>query len=300
LRRSAAEDRVASRRWQRVHRGVYVAFSGPMPRLTQIWAGVLRAGPDSATSHETAAELDGLCEVRDLRVHVTAPVTRRVLGTDDGLVIHYAHRLPTSRHPSKLPPRTRIEDTVLDLVDACDNGRDVDGWVSAACQRRLTTPDRLAASLAARKKIRWRAMGEAMVVDVAEGAQSPLELTYLRRVERAHSLPRGARQSRRAGRRVIWTDVDYDAYRTRVELDGRIGHVGEGVFRDRRRDNRAVVGRTWSLRYGFAETFGAACEVALEVAIVLRDRGWPGTPSACGDGCPLARGAPERDVWAAS
>ena len=40
--------------------------------------------------------------------------------------------------------------------------------------------------MSARKKIRWRAPLEAMVADVAQGARSPLELEYLRRVERAH------------------------------------------------------------------------------------------------------------------
>ena len=82
-----------------------------------------------------------------------------------------------------------------------------------------------------------------MLVDVAEGAQSPLELTYLRDVERAHGLPTGSRQVRVAGRRVIWVDVDYEEYSTRVELDGRLGHQGEGRFRDRRRDNGAVMAR---------------------------------------------------------
>ena len=58
--------------------------------------------------------------------------------------------------------------------------------VTRACQRRLTTPERLVVAMSARKKIRWRAPLEAMVADVAQGAQSPLELEYLRRVERAH------------------------------------------------------------------------------------------------------------------
>jgi len=277
-----------------------VVFTGPLPRPTQVWAALLRAGPGAAASHQTAAELDGLCAARDHRVHVTVPVTRRVLGRRDGMVVHYAHRLPQSRHPSKSPPRTRIEDTVLDLVDVSKTAREVEGWLTAACEKRLTTPERLAESLMSRKKIRWRPMLEASLLDVAEGAQSPLELAFLRRVERAHGLPRGERQLRWAGRRVIWIDVDYLLYRTRVELDGRLGHQGEGRFRDRRRDNRGVVGRIWSLRYGFAETFGSPCDVAAEVAIVLSDRGWTGTPRPCGPGCPLRDGLPERSTWAAS
>jgi hypothetical protein len=200
----------------------------------------------------------------------------------------------------KNPPRTRIVHTVLDLIDVSAHPREAEGWVTAACEKRLATPGQLADALVRRKKIKWRPMVEAMLIDVAEGAQSPLELTYLRDVERAHGLPVGSRQVRIAGARVVWVDVDYDEYTTRVELDGRLGHHGEGRFRDRRRDNRAVVGRVWSLRYGFAETFGTPCEVAIEVALVLRDRGWTGTPRSCGSRCPLERGLPTRAAWEAS
>ena len=196
---------------------------------------MLRAGPGAAASHVTAAELDGLCARKDERIHVTAPVSRRVRGELHGMVVHYAHRLTESRHPSKNPPRTRVDDTVLDLVDISDRARDAEGWVTNAGEKRLTTPDRLASSLMQRKKIRWRPMVEAM----------------------------------------------------RVELDGRLGHQGEGRFRDRRRDNRAAVDGVWTLRYGFAETFGSPCEVAAEVALVLRDRGWTGFPRLCGPACPL-------------
>jgi hypothetical protein len=231
---------------------------------------------------------------------VTAPVSRRVRGRVNGMVVHYAHRLAQSRHPSKNPPRTRVVHTVLDLVDISDRAREAEAWVTSVCQKRLATPRQLATELARRKKIKWRPMVEAMLIDVDEGAQSPLELIYLRDVERPHGLPVGSRQVRIAGARVIWVDVDYDEYTTRVELDGRLGHQGEGRFRHRRRDNRAVVGRVWSLRYGFAETFGTPCEVAIEVALVLRDRGWTGTPRSCGPNCPLDRGLPARATWQAS
>lgn len=136
-----------------------------------------------------------------------------------------------------------------------------------------------------RKKISWRPLVDALLLDVAEGAQSTLELQHLRRVERAHGLPSGQRQRRRAGARVVWIDVDYDEYDLRIELDGRLGHEGDGRFRDRQRDNRGVVEQTWTLRYGHAELFDDPCAVAAEQACVLYDRGWRGRPTPCGPGC---------------
>ncbi|RIQ28617.1 hypothetical protein [Jiangella rhizosphaerae] len=292
LRSLGLDSRVARRwvaggRWQRPYPGVFAAFSGPLGRAARIWAAILWVTPDAVASHATAAELHGLTGRVDDRIHVTAPVSRRVRSHAEGVVVHYAHRLPFSRHPTANPPRTRLEDTVLDLVDVAVRARDVESSVTMAIQKRLTTPPRLAAALMRRKKIRWRAMVESMLLDVAEGAQSPLELQHLRAVERAHRLPRGCRQCRRAGERVIWIDVDYKPYHTRVELDGRVGHDGEGRFRDRRRDNAATVSGAWTLRYGHTEIFGEPCRVAQEQARVLRDRGWTGLPRRCGSDCPI-------------
>ena len=183
---------VAAGRWQRPHRGVFAAFSGPLDRTAHVWAAILWATPEAVASHATAAELDGLTGRLDDNIHVTAPVSRRVRSRAEGVVVHYAHRLPLTRHPTANPPRTRLEDTLLDLVDTTSRARDVESWVTMAVQKRLTTSTRLADALMRRKKIRWRAMVEAMLVDVAEGAQSPLELRHLRAVERAHQLPAGS------------------------------------------------------------------------------------------------------------
>lgn len=285
--RSRASSRVAAGRWQRPYLGVYAVFSGPLDRLAVIWAALLRCGEGTVASHETAAELDGFAEPIDERVHVTVGAHRRVAGRLSGIVIHYAHRLPQTRHPARCPPRTRVDETVLDLLDAARSGAEAVGWLMRGVQRRVTTPTRLSEALARRKKIRWRPMAEAVLLDMCGGAHSMLELEHLRRVERAHGLPQGHRQRREAGARVIWIDVDYDEYATRVELDGRVGHQGEGAFRDRRRDNRAAVSGRWTLRYGHAEVVGTPCAVAAEQAVVLQDRGWRGSPRRCSADCVL-------------
>lgn len=174
---------------------------------------------------------------------------------------------------------------MLDLIDVAADIQEVATWVTRACQRRVTTPDRIAAALAQRKKIRWRAATEAMVADVAAGAQSPLEVQYLRRVERAHGLSDGYRQRRVAGRRVVWIDVSYGS--VRVELDGRVGHLEEGAFRDRQRDNAGVASGQSTLRYGYVDVFYDACGVAAEVTAVLTAQGWRGSPRRCGPACAL-------------
>jgi very-short-patch-repair endonuclease len=177
------------------------------------------------------------------------------------------------------PPRLSPEDTVLDL---CHHGRadDVVGWVTTAVQRRLTTPKRLALAVGRRSRQRHRALILELIADVAEGAQSPLEIRYLRDVERPHGLPKGRRQARsRDGRSV--RDVDYEELKVIVELDGRAGHTELGRFKDMWRDNISATEGWQTLRYGAFDLTHRPCEVAQQVGYVLRLNGWTGSPTHC-------------------
>jgi very-short-patch-repair endonuclease len=292
--RATIEAHVQGGRWQRVLGRVYAVFTGPPPRRSQLWAVVLRAGRGAMLSHETAAELVGLVGARGDRrqspaVHVTVPADRRVARIP-GAVVHLSGRAAAARHPTRLPPQTRVEETVLDLADAARSVDDALGWVARACARRLTTPARLRVAMAERAKLRWRAELTAALRDVADGCHSVLELRYLRDVERPHGLPGGERQAVRQRRGGRWyDDVHYREYRTRVELDGRAAHPEEARFRDMRRDNAAAVDGETVLRYGWPDVTGDPCAGALQVATVLRRNGWTGVPRPCCPGCVIAK-----------
>jgi len=76
-------------------------------------------------------------------------------------------------------------------------------------------------------------------------------------------------------------DVVYDEFATLVELDGRRGHEGTGRFRDMARDNLATIGGAATLRFGWHDTVGNPCPVAVMVATVLQSRGWTGRIHPC-------------------
>jgi hypothetical protein len=200
-------NKLHSGRWQRLCPGVYATFSGELPREARLWAAVLAAGPGATLSHQTAAAL-------------------------------VSGRIGQARHPTRLPPQTRVEETVLDLTQTA---RDLDSalsWITRACAARLTTVERLRTALAQRKKVRWRAELCATLDDVGLGSHSLLELRYLRNVERRHALPRGVPQRPRLRPGGRWyDDVSYEEYATVVELDGRAAHPEHAKWRDRRRDN---------------------------------------------------------------
>jgi hypothetical protein len=272
-------------RWQRLSRRVYATSNGELARPSQLWSAVLSAGYGAALSHITAAELVGLVDGVSAVVHVTVPSTRRITPLG-GVAVHYSARIEQARHPSRLPPQTRVEETVLDLAQEAASLDDALSWMTRACGRRLTTAHHVREAMSHRQRIRWRRELLAALGDVAAGCQSPLELHYLRDVERAHGLPSATRQAARRRRGGRWyDDVHYAGYRTRVELDGRAAHPVDHRFRDMRRDNSAAVDGDTVLRYGWSDVTERCCEVAGQVAMVLRRHGWRGTPRSCGHGC---------------
>ena len=154
------------------------------------------------------------------------------------------------------------------------------GLVSQAVSSHRTTAERLLATLERRGRHPHRALLRAMLADVAEGAESPLELMYLRDVERPHGLPRGRRQKSRLGLPYC-SDVGYDEHQLLVELDGREAHQGAGRFRDMRRDNRFAARYHVTLRFGFYDLTHHPCAIAGQVWSVLADRGRPDSFRHC-------------------
>jgi very-short-patch-repair endonuclease len=155
------------------------------------------------------------------------------------------------------------------------------GLVTAAISARLTSAVSLAGVLGGRSRARWRKLLRDLLDD-GEGIESPLEWRYVRDVERPHGLPTAERQQVvKVGGRRQRRDAVYRAQRVVIELDGRLGHQSAGAFRDMRRDNAAAARGEVTLRYGWMDVVGRPCEVARQIADILRRRGWLGTLLRC-------------------
>jgi hypothetical protein len=279
--------RLASGRWRYIYpgRGIFATFSGPLTREAQLWAAVLACGPEATLSHDTAAELYGLIERPTRPIHITVPVKRRVR-RPPGVALHRSARLPSSRHPAREPPRTRVEDTVIDLTQEAASLDRASALIADAVNKRLTTHDRIRRVIEERKRLRWRAELLESCGAVADGARSLLEVRYVTRVERPHGLPSARRQVRyKAGGRGFVVDGRIEKYHVRIELDGQRGNTGDGAFRDAHRDNLAVLDGDAPLRFGWDDVTDRPCETAALLARVLRDRGWTGRPRRCAAGC---------------
>jgi hypothetical protein len=82
--------------------------------------------------------------------------------------------------------------------------------------------------------------------------------------------------------------VLYEEFATCVELDGQVAHPSEARWRDIRRDNAVAADRGVTLRYGWLDVAGQACQTAAEVDRALRRRGFAGG-RPCSPGCPVGR-----------
>jgi hypothetical protein len=258
-----------------------------------LWAAVLRAGAGAVLSHESAAEVHGFAGQPNSRIHVSIPEGRRPARDHPipGVIIHRRRTLEPPWTPPWLLPRTSIEDTVLDLIEAARTFDDAYGWICRALGKQATTPSLLRAALAKRKRIRWRRWLAEALDDADDGINSPLERRYVYGVERAHGLPKAIRQvKRRTGSGNIYLDNYYSAYAVCIELDGAATHPLEGRWKDTHRDNANLIQHdTRTLRYGWPDVTEMRCDTAVEVASLLRKHGWPGRLRPCGPACRVAR-----------
>jgi hypothetical protein len=228
----------------------------------------------------------GLVDRPSPLVHITIPGGRRIV-RPAGIVIHLSARANQVLHPVKLPPQTRIEETILDLACAATSLDEACGWVTAGIGRRLTKPIKLRTAMELRGKMRWRAELMELLSPETDGVHSPLEWRYLRDVERPHGLPDGSRQAlARRGSHNEYRDKLYSAFGVALELDGRAAHPGDKRWDDIRRDNAAAADRLITLRYGWVDVATRPCFVAAEVSRVLVSRGFTGA-RPCSPGCPV-------------
>lgn len=278
LSKNSLASLIESGHWRRLARGAYLTTPTAPSWDALAWAGILLGGEQARLGPEASGHLHGLLPVGPEPVDILVPYGRSI--RVDG-PWRFVRERPTARSPRTVgsPPRLPVESALLDMVAPRSEG-EVVGLVTKAVQSRRTTARRISTLLAARSAHPHRVLLTKLLADVAQGVESPLELSYFREVERAHGLPRGRRQRSRRGLPYL-TDVGYDDYGVLVELDGRIGHEGEGRFRDMWRDNEFMIEELLSLRYGWFDVVDHPCAVNGQVAGLLQRRGWPGIPAPC-------------------
>jgi hypothetical protein len=226
---------------------------------------------------------------------VVVPAERRVRDTDGVKVVRSRHVIDRV-DPTAWSHRIAAAHTVLDLA----RDRPLDHAITLAARAidlGVTSLDQLAAALGTRPRQPDRSVLIEVFADVSAGSESAAEVRYLRHVERAHGLPAGRRQAPVGdGRR---RDIEYEDYGLVVEIDGRLNHDGWAARRrDAIKDRAAAATGRVGVHCYWTDLVPTACALALDVAAILRIRGWTGEPRACGLRCSALCGTSVRS-WGA-
>lgn len=269
LSRAALNRLVDSGQWLRISPGLFSLVPVAPSWEALAWGGTLLGGPHARLGPEASGHLYGLVRRPPRPIDVLVPAASPVRVQGPWRFIREQDGVRPGRSPGS-PPRLTPECTVLDLAGQYLAG-DVVGLVTTAVQKGLTDPERLR-RLLARQRHRRLLLG--MLTEVEAGVESYLEMLFLTTVERPHGLPRGVRQEPWADL-PYERDVGYDDYGLMVELDGRLGHEGEGAFRDMNRDNRHALRDQVTLRFGYYAVSGAPCSAAYQIYLALVRRGYP-------------------------
>jgi hypothetical protein len=265
--------------WVVVHHGLYATQPGRDEWHTRALAAQL-AVPDSAWSHRTAAYVHGLVHHAPSTIELVVGTERRVTAPTGARV---RRRASVNRAVDDLhwPWRTTVAETILDLAES-GSADELFALLGRAFQRSLTSEPEIRAALEARRAHPWRSLLDVVLADVADGAESAMEVRYVRDVERPHGLPQGRRQRPSPGAASHRHDVGYEAQRVLVELDGRLGHdAHEDRIRDGVRDRRGATVGWLTVRAFWRDVTLAPCDLAVDVGAVLVTRGWSGQVRRC-------------------
>ena len=249
--------------------GIY-SLNQELTWVQHCWLGLLMGGNHAVISGLAAAHLDGWYRPEPEIIDVFS--TRQRTPPTASLCFVRGNRLGRGE-----PCRVRPEVAIIDAARGL-RPEELLGLIADATFSRRTTPERIRHELKNFPRATNRTLIRELVGDVKSGIMSILESRYAYDVEQAHGLPRGQRQRRTAPGHP--SDVVYGEGLI-IELDGKLGHTGRDVARDRKLDRQNLLSGMVTLRYGFAEITYQPCLVAAEVAEMLIRLGWGGDLRRC-------------------
>lgn len=272
--------RVRTGRWQPVGPRVVALTTGPLSVEQRHWAAVLHAGPSSALAELTAAGLGGLRGFEDSVLHVVVPHgcdARGLVVPAQGLDVRVRQsRRLTERlvQPAREPRRLLLGEAVVDAAAGAGTPARSRLLVIATVQQRLLRPEDLRQTVAARPRLRRRALILAAIEDVAGGVHSLPEREWSRAIRR-YRLPAPVRQRRVQRVDGTWyLDGDFAPWGVGVEIDG-VAHlrVSDAERDDHRRNVLGTGGRLMiTLSSHLVRTRPGAAVII--TAAALLSRGW--------------------------
>jgi len=275
------ERRVATGRWQTVHRGVYVTHSGPLTRQQLRWAAVLSGGRSALLGGLSALETLGLRGFTTDRIDILLPSTARADASPPGVRPHRTTLLPpVDLHRFGDPPRTSPARSLIDAAQWAPSARTARAIVAAGLQQRLLHPAALRSTLARMPRAHRRALVTECLTYSAAGAETPTEAAFLKLCRRAH-FPEPSMQHPRldaTGRRR-YLDAYFTDYALHVEIDGKHHTDVRQWWSDMKRQNSLWIAGDRVLRFPAWVVEAEPAETTTQLRAALLAAGW--LPPTC-------------------
>ncbi|MDQ7904558.1 hypothetical protein RB614_08475 [Phytohabitans sp. ZYX-F-186] len=272
--------RVASGRWQHLHRAVYLTHSGPVTVHQRRWMAALAVGDGrlALLGGPSALAVLGMRGVETRRIHVLIGASRQHRRPPPGVVVHRTHRVPIEDlHRMGRPPCTMPARSLVDAAQWAPSDRDAAAIIAAGFQQRLVAAVDMTPVLERMTHVRRRRLIVEAVADAAGGAESIAEMDFARMCRR-HRLPEPSRQVARvdsAGRRR-YRDVYFDRWRLHVEIDGAQHLEVPSWYADMQHHNEIAIAGETLLRFPAWLVRHKPDEVAGQVRAALLAAGWTG------------------------
>jgi hypothetical protein len=222
----AVEHKVASGRWRRVVRGVYVTYGGPLTVPQRQWIAVLAAGPSGGDNRPvllggiSALQVHGLRGITSSTVHLIVAQGRKTVARP-GVTVHRMSIAEEDRYAVPWPPLTAIGRSVVDAASWARSDDVARLVIAAAFQQRLVTAPEIVQVLDRMPTARRRLLVLETTRDAAGGSHSLGELHFVA-ICRDFRLPLPSRQvtfiDSRGRRRYL--DAVFDEWHAAIEVDG--------------------------------------------------------------------------------
>ncbi len=231
--------------WQRLDRGLYVAFTGDLALRQRLRAALLVAGPGAVLSGAHACRAHGLRYVPELEPPlVLVPSSRRV-APSSLVVVRRTRQVPAPRLRAGLPVAP-VERAVVDTCLGQASLRDVRALVCESVQRRLTTAQRLADSLATAPRHGSRLLRVA-VGDVLQGCHSAPECELRDLLLTSRLLPQPQRNVPLPDLPDVSPDSWWEQARLVLEVDSVEHHAIGPDADDTQRRHARIAAAGWTL-----------------------------------------------------
>jgi len=265
--------RVESRRWQRPHRSIYVAQTGPLGTGQRRWMAVLATrGPLAGFS---ALEALGLTGYGRHRTQILVAARRKVLAPPDTDVRRTARLTLDDVLTGAAPPSTTAPRSLIDAAQWAHDDAEAAAVIAAGFQQRLVAGDEVHRALARMHGVRR----EQLIRDAAEGARggshSVSELDFLRLCRR-NGLPEPSRQVvRHDGQgRKRYRDALFEEFGVHVEIDGGQHMEVRAWTADMRQHNDIAIAGGRLLRFTAWQLRRHPSDVARQLRAALLAAGW--------------------------